>query len=198
MVIINGFVQPDIETRALNASYQRTMSKSLSVGVSVGPLWIKSSNDFVVPPTLNVGVSANVGYSRGLTNASVSYARGVNAGSGVVTGALSDSVYASVGHTYGRKYVASLTLGYSHSSGLAQLVTGTNSFIPVHETYDTFFGGAQVRRGFGPHLSGYVSYTVQNQSNNLPVGAPNALNGTSQILGIGVTFTPRSTRLGQF
>jgi hypothetical protein len=196
-VIINGVVQPDIETRALNASYQRTMSKSLSVGVSAGPLWIKSSNDYVVPPSLNVGVSANVGYSRGFTNASVNYTRGVNSGSGVLTGALSDSVYASVGQTYGRKYVASLTLGYSHSSGLAQLATGS-SLSTVHETYETFFGGAQLRRGFGPHLSGYVSYTVQNQSNNLPVGAPNALNGTSQILGIGVTFTPRSTRLGQF
>jgi hypothetical protein len=111
---------------------------------------------------------------------------------------LSDSVYASIGHTYGRKYVASLTLGYSHSSGLAQLLTSANSFVPVHQVYDTFFGGAQLRRGFGPHLSGYVSYTVQDQSNNLPVGAPNALSGTSQTLGLGVTFTPRSTRLGQF
>jgi hypothetical protein len=197
-VIINGFVQPDIETRALNASYQRLLSKSLSVGVSAGPLWINSSNDLVIPPSLNVGGAANLGYSRGFTNASVSYSRGVNAGSGVVTGALSDSVYASIGHTYGRKYVASLTLGYSHSSGLAQLLTSANSFVPVHQVYDTFFGGAQLRRGFGPHLSGYVSYTVQDQSNNLPVGAPNALSGTSQTLGLGVTFTPRSTRLGQF
>jgi hypothetical protein len=197
MVIINGFVQPDIETRALNASYQRTMSKSLSVGVSAGPLWINSSNDLVIPPTLNVGASANLGYSRGFTNASVSYTRGVNAGSGVVTGALSDSVYASVGRTYGRKYVASLTVGYSHSSGLSQLTTG-NSLLPLHQTYDTVFGSAQLRRGFGPHFSGYASYTVQNQSNNLPVGSPYALSGTSQTLGFGVTFTPRSTRLGQF
>jgi hypothetical protein len=196
-VIVNGFVQPDIETRALNASYQRTMTKSLSVGFSAGPLWINSSNDLVIPPTLNLGASANLGYSRGLTTASVSYTRGVNAGSGVVTGALSDTVDASVGRTYGHKYVASLAVGYSHSSGLSQLTTGS-SFIPLHQTYDTFFGSAQLRRGFGPHISGYASYTVQNQSNNLPVGAPNALSGTSQTLGIGITFSPRSTRLGQF
>jgi hypothetical protein len=196
-VIINGFVQPDIATRALNASYQRTMSKSLSVGVSAGPLWINSSNDLVIPPSLNVGASANLGYSRGFTNASVTYTRGVNAGSGVVTGALGDSVYASVGRTYGRKYVASLTVGYSHSSGLGQLATGS-SFVPVHQTFNTVFGTAQLRRGFGPHISGYASYTVQNQSNNLPVGSPYALSGTSQTVGIGITFTPRSTHLGQF
>ena len=203
-VIINGFVQPDIETRALNASYQRTVSRSLSVSVSAGPLWINSSNDLVIPPTLSLGASASLGYSRGFTNASVSYTRGVNAGSGVVTGALSDSVYASVGRTYGRNYVASLAVGYSHSSGLAQLATG-NHPTPLEQTYDTVFGSAQLRRGFGPHLSGYLSYTVQNQSGNVPagvsnfpIGAANALNGTSQTVGIGITFTPRSTRLGQF
>jgi hypothetical protein len=197
-VIIAGIVQPDIETRALNASYQRLLSKSLSVQVAGGPLWINSSNELITPASLNVGATANVGYSRGFTNASVNYSRGVNGGSGVLSGALSDSVYASVGHTYGREYVASLTMGYSHSSGLAQLPTGTNSFVPVNRIYDTFFGGAQLRRAFGPHLSGYVSYTVQSQSDNLPVGAPYAVDGTSHTFGIGVTFTPRSTRLGQF
>jgi len=195
-VFINGFAQPDIETRGLNLSYQRLLTKSLSVSVSAGPQWVSSSNSTVIPSNLNVAVSGGATYSRGLTNVSVGYSRGVSAGSGVLSGALSDSVYGSLGHTYGRKWVASLTTGYSHSSGLTQLAAGNS--LPVNLTFDTVFGGAQVRRGFGPHLSGYASYTVQNQSNNLPVGAPNALNGTSQILGIGVTFTPRSTRLGQF
>jgi len=195
-VNINGFAQPDIATRGVNASYQRLMSKSLSLALSAGPQWVYSSDSGIVPSKLNVAGSATVSYSRGFTNASVSYSRGVNAGSGVLAGALSDSVYASLGHTYGRQWVASLTTGYSHSSGLTQLaVAGT---VPENVRYDTFFGGAEVRRGFGPHLSGYLSYTVQDQSNNLPAGARNALNGTNHTIGIGVTFTPRSTRLGQF
>jgi hypothetical protein len=196
-ITVNGFPQPNIETRGLNASYQRLLTKSLSVGVSAGPQWVSSSNSAVIPSNLNVAASASVSYSRGLTNASVGYSRGVNAGSGVVSGAFSDNIYASLGHTYGRLWVASLTMGYSHSSGLTQLATGT-SLVPINETYNTFFGSAQVRRGFGPHLSGYASYTVQNQSNNFPLGAQNALSGTSHTIGIGVTFTPRSTRLGQF
>jgi len=202
-VFINGFAQPDIETRGLNLSYQRLLSKSLSVSVSAGPQWVSSSNSTVIPSNLNVAVSGGVTYSRGLTNVSVGYSRGVSAGSGVLSGALSDSVYGSLGHTYGRKWVASLTTGYSHSSGLTQLAAGNS--LPVNLTFDTVFGGAQVRRGFGPHYSGYVSYTVQNQSSNFPLGAQNiplaaqsALNGTNHTIGIGVTFTPRSTRLGQF
>ena len=199
--IVNGLVQPDIETRGLNASYQRLMTKSLSLGVSGGPQWVSSSNSALIPSNLNFAASASLSYSRGLTNGSVNYSRGVNAGSGVLSGALSDSVYASVDHTYGRKWVASLTTGYSHSSGLTQLAAGNslvNVSVPVNVTFDTFFGGAQVRRGFGPHFSGYASYTIQNQSNNFPLGAQNALNGTSHTIGIGVTFSPRSTRLGQF
>jgi hypothetical protein len=202
-VFINGFAQPDIETRGLNLSYQRLLSKSLSVSISAGPQWVSSSNSAVIPSNLNVAASGGATYSRGLTNVSVSYSRGVSAGSGVLSGALSDSVYGSLGHTYGRKWVASLTTGYSHSSGLTQLAAGNS--VPVNLTFDTVFGGAQVRRGFGPHFSGYASYTVQNQSSNFPLGAQNiplaaqsALNGTNHTIGIGVTFTPRSTRLGQF
>jgi hypothetical protein len=200
--IVNGLVQPDIESRGLNASYQRLMTKSLSVAVSAGPQWVSSSNSTLIPSNLNFAASASLSYSRGLTNGAVNYSRGVNAGSGVLSGALSDSVYASLDHTYGRKWVASLTAGYSHSSGLTQLAAGipvqVNLSVPVNVTYDTFFGAAQVRRGFGPHLSGYASYTIQDQSNNFPPGAQNALNGTSHTIGVGVTFTPRSTRLGQF
>jgi len=189
--------EPDIEIRSLGLSYQRVLSRTMSMSISGGPQWISSSNSSLIPASLNAAASANLSYSRGFTNASVGYLRGVNAGSGVLPGAESDSVFASIGHTYGRKWVTSATVGYSHSSGLTLLTSG-NTAVPTHETYDTVFGGVQVTRAFTSHFSGYASYTVQNQSNNFPLGAQNALNGTSQTFGIGVTYTPRSTRLGQF
>jgi hypothetical protein len=77
------------------------------------------------------------------------------------------------------------------------LITG-GSTVATNEVYDTEFGGVQVTRRFGVHFSGYVSYEAQNQSNNFALPTQNVLNGTSQTFGIGVTFTPRSTRLGQF
>jgi len=197
----SGFAYPDIETRGLNLSYQRLLSRSLSVNVSAGPQWVSSSNSAVIPSNLNVAVSAGVGYSHGLTNASVSYSRGVNGGSGVLPGALSDSVMASLGHSYGRNWVASLNGAYTHTSGLTLLAFGVPS-APTNLVYDTVFGGAQVTRRISAHLSGYISYEAQNQSSNysLPTqtAARNALNGTSQTFGIGITFSPRSTRLGQF
>ena len=189
--------EPDIETRGINVSYQRLLSRALSVNASVGPLWISSSNSALIPASTNVAVSASLSYQHRLTSASVGYTRGVNGGSGVLPGAISDSISGSLAHTYGHNWVASLTAAYSRSSGLTELAT-EGSIAPVHETYDTVFGGAQVTRRISTHFSGYVSYGAQNQSNNYSLGAQNALNGTSQTFGIGVTYTPRSTRLGQF
>jgi hypothetical protein len=193
------FAQPDVETRGINLSYQRLLSRSLSVSASAGPQWVSSSNSILIPSNLNLAVSASLGYSHRLTNASVSYSRGVNNGSGIVPGALTDTVTASLAHSYGRDWVASVSASYTHTSGLTLLTTGVPG-VPVNEVYDTVFGGAQVTRRISSHFSAYASYSVQDQSNNLPagVGARNALNGTSQTFGIGISYSPRSTRLGQF
>ncbi|MGD0443666.1 MAG: hypothetical protein ABSA39_06985 [Edaphobacter sp.] len=188
---------PDIETRGINLVYSRTLSHTLSMTLSAGPQWVSSSNSTLVPSSLNAAVNASLSYTRGFTNGSLNYSRGVNAGSGVLPGAESDSVSGYVGHTFGRKWVGSMTVAYTHSVGLTQLPNGP-SLVPVNETFDTVYGGVQVRRAFSAHLSGYASYSAQNQTSNYSLAGFNALNGTSQTIGVGVTFTPRSTRLGQF
>jgi hypothetical protein len=192
-----GFVQPDIESRGLNLSYQRVLSRSLSVSLSVGPQWVSSSNSALIPSSLGVAATAGLSYARGFTTASLGYSRGVNAGSGVLSGAQSDSIVGSVGHTYGRLWVVSANGAFNRSTGLTQLSSGSST-VPPNEIFNTVFGGLQLTRRFGQHLSGYVSYGAQTQSNNFAASALNALNGTSQTFGVGVTFTPRSTRLGQF
>ncbi|HEX3969444.1 MAG TPA: hypothetical protein VHW70_15855 [Edaphobacter sp.] len=189
--------EPDIETRGINLSYQRVLSRTLSMSVSAGPQWISSSNSTLIPSSINAAASAGLSYQRGFTSASVGYAHGVNGGSGVLPGAISDSVSASLGHTFGRIWVASLNAAYSRSTGLTQIFDGT-SIVPINEQFDTVFGGAQLTRRISTHFSGYVSYEAQNQTQNNNLSLPNALNGTSQTFAVGITYTPRSTRLGQF
>jgi len=188
---------PSFQTKGVNLSYQRLLSRGLSMSVSGGPLWISSSNSAEVPSRLSAAGSATLSYNHKLTNASLGYSRGANAGSGAVGGALSDNITGSLAHTFGRKWVASADMGYSHSTGLQQfLVAG--SPVGVNQVFDTVFFGAQLTRGFGPHWSGYASYSFQHQSSTYSEMTQNAFIGTYQTIGIGVTFTPRSTRLGQF
>ncbi len=191
-----NFLTPDIETRGINLSYQRLLSRTLSASVSAGPQWVNSSNDLLIPPALNVAASASLSYSRRSTNASVYYSRGVNGGSGVLPGAISDSIGAGLGRSFGRDWVASVSAAYSHTAGLTQLAGIPGA--PSKEIYDTVFGGIQVTRRISTRFSGYLSYGAQNQSSNFFLPGQNALNGTSQTFGIGITFSPRSTRLGQF
>jgi hypothetical protein len=190
------FTAPNIETRGINVSYQRSLSRSLSAGVSVGPQWVSSSNSALVPSALNLAVTASLSYHRRFTTASVAYSRGVNGGSGVLPGALSDSISGGVGRPIGRAWVASLSAGYTHTSGLAEL--GFPGSAPIQADFNTVYGGGQVTRSISEHFSGYASYTIQDQTGNNQFPVQNALNGVSQTLGVGITFTPRSTRLGQF
>jgi hypothetical protein len=183
-----GPEDPNFQSKGINVTYQRLLSRTLSVSGTVGPQWVSSSNSALIPSTLNVAASASLTYSRKFTTATLSYTRGVNGGSGVLPGAFSDSVGFGVSRAYGRNWVASL-------NGLAYI---TNSLVPTHEVYDTVYGGVQVTRRFSTNFSGYVTYTALDQSSNYSVGPQNVLSGTSQIFGIGVTFSPRSTRLGQF
>jgi hypothetical protein len=193
----NATSQPDIETRGINLAYQRVLTRTLSMNVSAGPQWVSSSNSTLIPTSLNAAASAGLSYQRKFTSASVGYSHGVNGGSGVLPGAISDSINGSLGQTYGHNWVASLNAGYTHSAGLTQIFNGT-SVVPLNEVFDSVFGGAQLTRRISEHFSGYVSYEAQNQTQNNNIFVPNALNGTSQTFGIGITYTPRATRLGQF
>lgn len=189
--------QPDFQTKGISLAYQRLLSRRLSMSVSGGPLWISSSNSTLVPSRLTLAASASLSYTRGLWNAAVSYNRGANAGSGVIPGAVSDMVLGSLARTFGRKWVTSADGGYSHASGLTEYFLG-GSLVGINEVYDTAFGGVQVTRGFGTHYSTYASFSVQHQTGNYAASGLNAFQGTSETFAVGITFTPRSTRLGQF
>ncbi|MDQ2833221.1 MAG: hypothetical protein M3Y50_05620 [Acidobacteriota bacterium] len=192
-----GFFQPDFQTKGLNLSYQRTLSRSLSMDVSAGPQWVSSSDTALIPNSLNVAVSATLSYFHRYTHGSLSYSRGVNGGSGVIPGALSDSIAGSVGRSYGRDWVVSLTGAYVRTSGLSQqFVPGGSG--PANTVFNTVYGGVQATRRINNSFSGFLSYTAQHQSFSSSLNAQNAFGGTSHTFGIGVTFTPRSTRLGQF
>jgi len=193
----SGIATPDIETKGVNLSYQRVLNRRFSMSVSAGPQWVSSSDGTFIPSSLNAYASASLSYTRGFTNANVSFSHGVNAGSGVLPGAESNTFSGLVGHTFGRKWVASASLGYSHSSGLTVL-TNESSSAPMNAAYNSFFGGGQLTRGFGSHFSGFLSYTAQHQTSNSALAGLNAFNGTYQTFGIGISYTPRSTRLGQF
>ena len=183
-------------TKGINVSYSRQWTRSLSTDVSAGPQWIQSSAAQLIPDKLNYFVNAGLGYGRQLTNYSLRYSHGANGGSGVQPGAISDNFSASVGRTFSRQWAGSATFSYSHTTGLLALFP--NAGPAINGATDTEYGTLQVTRGFTRTISGYASYTAQNQSVNQVISTQNAFSGMSHTFGIGVTWAPQSKRLGEF
>jgi hypothetical protein len=191
-----------IQTRGANLAFQRVVSRKLSISASAGPMWISSSNSALVPSRLTVATDLSVLYSRKFTTAAISYTRGVNGGSGVQPGALSDSVSATAARTYGRDWMASLSANYTHTGGLVQNAAVSRlpalALLYASGTTNLEYGGAQVSRRLTDSLSAFASYNLQHQSIDSTLVLQNAYSGFTQTFGIGITFSPRSTRLGQF
>jgi len=184
------------QTKGINLSYTRLWTRSLSTDVSAGPMWIQTSAAPLIPNQLNYYLNAGLGYNRRLNNYNLRYTHGVNGGSGVQPGALSDTVTGSASRTFSQQWAGTASLVYTRTSGLLFLVPGVPG--TNNNAINTVYGTLQVTHGFTRTISGYASYTAQNQSVNQGLLTPNAFNGTSHIFGIGVSWTPQSTRLGDF
>lgn len=190
----------NFETRGVNGVFTRLLSRTLSLEVSAGPQWVTSSDKALIPNSLSAAASVGLGYAHGLTNAELGYTRGVNGGSGVQLGGLSDTATAGVSHAYGREWLVAVTGSYSHTEALAKsnVLPPAGLTIPFGGTFSTVFGGVQVTHRISRSLSMYGSYTGQNQSYDSKFNGVNAFNGTSHTFGIGITYAPHALRLGQF
>ena len=196
---LNPLYATDFQTRGVNVGFTRLMSRALTLNASAGPQWVSSSSGVLIPSRVNVSANVGLNYSRKIMGASVNYSRGVNGGSGVQPGGLADSISGSVSRSLSRVWAASAQAAYTRTSGLiAAAPTGATTPVSINEVTKTFFCGAQLSRGFGRAWSGFVSYGAQNQSINSSLVSQNAFSGFSQTFGVGITFAPRATRLGQF
>jgi hypothetical protein len=173
-----------IETEGVTINYSRAWSRRLSTTFSFGPATTHGRTTAPIPSQLDLAGSASVSYATRTTGLFASYNRSINGGSGVIFGALSDTVTAGMNRPINRDWILGLDLGYSHNAGL----TPVDGVIP---TYDTVFGSAQVSRRLTDKLSMYASYTGISQSTkNQPAQQLAVFNGLNNIFSIGITFAP--------
>ncbi len=182
------------QTKGLSLSYSRQWTRSLSTSLSAGPMWVQSSAAPLIPNRLNYSLNASLGYRRPMTGYNLRFAHGISGGSGVQPGVISDTLSGSVSRTFAREWSGSASLSYIRTSGLLQ--TPSEGF-STNGITNGEYGTVQVTHGFTRTISGYASYTAQHQSVH-QIFATNAFNGLSHTFGFGISWTPRSTRLGDF
>ncbi len=174
--------------------YSRQWTRRFTTSVYGGPQ-ITSANEY---PVLNgtfvsVAAGASASYISRTTAYSLSYARGVNNGSGVLPGAFSDSLSLAAHRRFSQDWALSGNMSYSRSTSL-----------PIFNLYgfksNAVAVSGQGTRAFGRYFSGYASYTLEDQSvsgTGIGNATPNAFNGVYQIVGLGITYSPRNILLGR-
>lgn len=177
-----GYANYRIESEGINLNYSRSWSRRFSTTFSFGPQITRGETTTNIPSGVNFAGSATASYATRTTGIQASYSRGVNAGSGVIFGAMSDTVAVGVSRPVNRDWQLGVNGSYSRNVGLTP-------YLGVVPRYNAVFGAAQVSRRLTESLSCYGSYTVIRQSSENNVGF-NAFNGTTNVIGFGITFAP--------
>lgn len=191
-------------SRGINAGFSRRITRNVTANASVGPLWINGSASLGIPSRLTVSTDAGLTYSRNSTNFAVHVSRGTNGGSGVQAGSIATGEVGSYQHGFGRGWSLGLTQSFFYSEGLSNdpATIAANPLLSeylVNGSILSSYAGIQLNRRFTDNLSGFVSYTAQDQSfgNNASLNSA-ALSGLTNVFGVGISFSPRATHLGQF
>lgn len=172
-----------IESEGANLTFTRAWSRRLSTTVALGPEITHGYTFGPIPSQVNFAGTASVNYATRTTGFFANYSRSVNAGSGVLFGALADTVLAGMNRPINRDWSLGLTAGFSRSVELV----GVQQY-PA--TFKNGFGGIQISRRISESLSGYASYTGIDQTYQDAPGISNAFNGLNQTFAVGITFAP--------
>jgi hypothetical protein len=169
-------------TNSAMGIYERSWSRSLHTSIALGPLWINNSLPRLIPPSTMLSVDASVNQDfRRQGSFSLNYHRGAGGGSGYMLGQTFDAVSAGYSRDFKRTLTFEMSAGYNRSTPLTQ-----------RGVIESEYGGIQVHRHFGPHVSAFINYTLLTQSANMALPG-NVVQHPWQTISFGTAFEPRNT-----
>ncbi len=166
------------------------------MSISVGPQWVSGANPVLFPTQIDISANANLKYTKKNKSATIGYSRGAMSGVGVLPGAFEDSVQASYQNIYAKNWMSALTSTYIQASGFGNGIPGS-TILGSNGNIDSAYARIQITRRLGRDFSTFASYTAEDQTYAQSLSTQNAFSGFGQIVSIGVSFSPRSTHLGQ-
>lgn len=181
------------ETEGISITYQRQLSKFFNLSLVAGPQRTFGTGGTAssLPSQITAVGSAGISYARRRTTATLGYSRATNSGSGVLYGALTDTVSGSIRQQFSRNWQGALTASYSDNTPLGNIAGADLN-------YRSTFGGGQVSRRIGRSFSAYFSYTAVTQSENHVTSSQTAYSGLNQVFSGGITYSPTSLHFGKF
>jgi len=185
---------------ALQVSYGRVVTGKLAFQVAGGPLAVfatysptligtggSSGTGLVSQSQVTWSVNTSLQYQERRYGMGLSYAHGVNGGSGVLVGSQMDTVTGSLTRQMSRTFSSGVSGGYSRNQGLP----GEGAF--ASQSYDYWFGGLSLTAPLGPTLGLTLSYQVQYQTSNAAacIGATCGENILRNMISVGLGWHER-------
>lgn len=170
---------------------QHSFGPHLSASAWVGPQFTRGSDKTLVPSRTSLLVGSSASYYRRHDSYTANYSHGVSAGSGVLYGALVDDLSLSARRNFSENWTGGFFSSYSHGRTLANKGSG------LYTSASSATAGIQVNRRVGEHWSVYSSYAAEYQDIGQLQATNNAFDGVAHALSFGVTFSPKSLRLGR-
>jgi hypothetical protein len=180
-----------IEYDQVQAAFARKVTGRLAFQVGGGPAKVRLINVPAPSPRLGWGLNSALTYELRRTGYSLMYTRNVTSGSGVLLGAQTQNVVASVHHRLSRSWVSSLSAGYTRSSSLVPVAVAASRF-------SSWYAGANAGHQIGQYISIGFNYGVQRQYSNSSA-CPVANCGVTnlwQTFGATLTWHPRPFLIG--
>lgn len=156
-----GFTQfgyVDVDTRMRNhiaqLLYGRRVTGRLSLAVGGGGGIMQVRTGAVSQNLTLWNAQASLHYLVHHNDFTATYARAVNAGSGVQPGTNSDVLSGGFSRPFKRRWLTATSVGYTHNSAV----------IGGGDSYTTFFANAAVQRRLGLYNGVFASYSFQRQA----------------------------------
>jgi hypothetical protein len=171
-------------THTMQLGYSHKLNGRFSFQLAGGPEILDTSNLGFADTRVQASGSASLLYSRSRNNLSVSYFKGTTGGSGVLTGAQTQSAQFSVGREFSKALSASLSVGYANNSGLVQ-----------QQTYDSLFVSPSLHRSITRNFGFTLNYSYQHQISGATCVGLACGNLDRSLASVGLEYRFRPIRL---
>jgi hypothetical protein len=189
-----GGLPASVRDNVFEVAYQRQVGERFLLQIGAGPevsfIHDLSLTGSAVPSNTRFSWSVDsllhYRMSRA-TGVTAGYNHFLNSGSGVFLGAITDRVFVGLNRQLSRVWTLDVTTNYAHNQNLIPLFSTTTVTAPPNATFDSVYGGVEMRRRLGRDSELFFGYLGRYQTSSFTL-CPQGICLGSDLVGHQVNF----------
>jgi hypothetical protein len=177
-----------VRDNIVEGAYQRQLGERFLFQIGAGPeiSFIHAPNvpGSTASSETRVSWAADTSFRyqmRRTLDVSAGYDHFLSSGSGVFLGAITDRAFAGVNRQLSRVWDLNVTVSYAHNRNLVPLFNNTTIIAPADASYDSVYGGIELRRRVGRDSEVFFGYIGRYQTASFIVCPQGICNGSNLV-----------------